>query len=151
MADILEFEKKATCGPTEAQLMTAKDAIASGTWPWQYEVNVYFAVTGCNKTVRRADLRKLVGQAYPVDSNGLPVACAAVNVALFTPIDRTIEGINHHLTDLDRDWEMCLVLDYNLESEFNAEISALSDFLESMPIYALEVQWQITSGWVAIT
>ena len=151
MADILEFAKKATCGPTKAQLMTAKDAIANGTWPWQYEVNVYFAVAGCNKTVRRADLRKLVGQAYPVDSDGLPVACAATKVALFTPIDRTIEGINHNLNDLDRDWEMCLVLYYNLESEFNDEISFLSDLLESMPIYALEVQWQIKSGWVAIT
>ena len=46
---------------------------------------------------------------------------------------------------------MCLVLDYNLESEFNSEISNLSDFLESMPIYALEVQWQIKSGWVAVS
>ena len=151
MADILEFGKKETCGPTEAQLMTANDAIADGTWPWQYEVNVYFAVTGCNKTVRRADLRKLVGQAYPIDSDGLPTSCAAINVALFTPIDRTIEGINRQLNDLDRDWEMCLVLDYNLESEFNAEITILSDFLESTPIFALEVQWQIKSGWVAIT
>ena len=112
---------------------------------------MYFAVTGCNKTIKRADLRKLVAQAYPVDEERRPVNFAGINVSLFTPIDRDGEGINPRLDKLDGDWELCLVLDYNLKSEFTAEHSILVDFLESMPIYILEARWQIDSGWVAIT
>ena len=112
MTDIFEFKKKTIFGPTEAQLKLAQNAIVVGSWPWQYEVNVYFAVTGCNKTIRRADLRKLVAQAYPVDRDGFLINCAAINVSLFTPIDRAVEGINPRLDKLDGDWELCLVLDY---------------------------------------
>ena len=151
MTDIFEFKKKTTFGPTEAQLKLAQNAIADSSWPWQYEVNVYFAVTGCNKTIRRADLRKLVAQAYPFDRDRFLINCAAINVSLFTPIDRAVEGINPRLDKLDGDWDLCLVLDYYLESEFTAEHSILVDFLESMPIYVLEVQWQIDSGWIAVT
>ena len=151
MAEIIKLKQNAMFGPTETQLNTAENAIADGAWPWQYEVNVYFAVTGCNKTIRRADLRKLLAQAYPTDSNGLLIESAAIKVSLFTPIDRTVEGVNLRLDKLDGDWELCLVLDYHLKSEFIAEHSTLSGFLESMPIYALEVQWQIESGWVAVT
>ena len=151
MTDIFEFKKKTIFGPTEAQLKLAQNAIADGSWPWQYKVNVYFAVTGCNKTIRRTDLRKLVTQAYMADREGLPANFAGINVSLFTPIDRAVEGINPRLDKLDGDWELCLVLDYNLKSEFTAEHSILVDFLESMPISVLEVQWQIDSGWVAVT
>ena len=112
---------------------------------------MYFAVTGFNKTIKRADLRKLVAQAYPVDEERRPVNFAGINFSLFTPIDRAVEGINPRLDKLDGDWDLCLVLDYYLESEFTAEHSILVDFLESMPIYVLEVQWQIDSGWVAVT
>ena len=151
MIDVVEFKNKTTFGPTEGQLKAAQKSIADGAWPWHYQVNVYFAVTGCNKTIRRADLRKLVTQAYPVDSDGLPVNCAAINASLFTSIGRTIGGMNFRPDKLDGEWELCLVLAYHLESEFVAEHSILADFLNSMPVHLLEVQWQIDGGWVAVT
>ena len=67
---------------------------------------MYFAVTGCNKTIRRADLRKLVAQADPVDEERRPVNFSGINVSLFTPIDRAVEGINPCLDKLDGDWEL---------------------------------------------
>ena len=145
VTDILEFKKKTTFGPTEAQLITAEDAIAGGNWPWEYQVNVFFRLTGSN--VRRADLREFVAQNYPLDRNGNPIDCAAINVSLFTPVDRTVEGINLRLDRLDGDWELCLVLDYSLESEFVLDRPVLIDFADSLP----EVQWQIYSGWIDVS
>lgn len=145
MVEIVEFKRKTTFGPTEAQLITAEDAIAGGNWPWEYQVNVFFRLTGSN--VRRADLREFVAQNYPLDRNGNPIDCAAINVSLFTPVDRTVEGINLRLDRLDGDWELCLVLDYSLESEFALDRPVLIDFVESLP----EVQWQIYSGWIDVS
>ena len=109
MVEIFEFKRKTTFGPTEAQLITAEDAIAGGNWPWEYQVNVFFRLTGSD--VRRADLREFVAQNYPLDREGNPIDCAAINVSLFTPIDRSVGGTNLCLDKLDGDWELCLVLD----------------------------------------
>ena len=108
-------------------------------------MNVFFRLTGSD--VRRADLREFVAQNYPLDREGNPIDCAAINVSLFTPVDRTIEGINLQLDRLDGDWELCLVLDYSLESEFALDRPVLIDFVESLP----EVQWQIYSGWIDVS
>ena len=89
-----------------------------------------------------------MAQAHPVDREGLSINFAGSDVSLFTPIDRAVEGTNLCLDKLDGDWELCLVLDYYLESEFTAEHSILVGFLDSMLIYVLKVQWQIDSGWV---
>ena len=145
MVEIVEFKRKTTFGPTEAQLITAEDAIADGNWLWEYQVNVFFRLTGSD--VRPADLREFLAQNYPLDRDGNPVDCAAINVSLFTPIDLTIEGINLRLDKLEGDWELCLVLDYCLESEFALDRSDLINFVESLP----EVQWQIVCGWIDVS
>ena len=145
MGEIVELKNKTTFGPTAAQVNAAEEAIADGNWPWEYQVNVFFRLTGSD--VRRADLREFVAQNYPLDRDGNPIDCAAINVSLFTPIDRTIEGINLRLDRLDGDWELCLVLDYSLESEFALDRPVLIDFVESLP----EVQWQIDSCWIDVS
>ncbi len=145
MVEIIKFNRKITFEPTEEQLITAEDAIAGGNWPWEYQVNVFFRLTGSN--VRRADLREFVAQHYPLDRDGNPIDCAAINVSLFTPVDRNIEGINLRLDRLDGDWELCLVLDYLLEREFALDQPVLIDFVGSLP----EVQWQIDSGWIDVS
>ena len=80
---IVKFKRKTTFGPTDEQLITAEDAIDGGNWPWEYQVNVFFRLTGSN--VRRADLREFVAQSYPLDRDGNPIDCAAI-VPILSPL-----------------------------------------------------------------
>ncbi len=145
MGKVITFYKKTPIRPNPAQLKGAEAAIADGNWSWKYQVNVFFRLTGSD--LRRADLRELIAQNYPLDRNGNPVDCGAINVSLFTPIDRTIEGINLKLDKLKGDWELCLVLDYWLQGDFAVERSILIDFVNSLH----GVQWQIKSGWINVS
>ena len=142
---MVEFKGETTFGPTKAQLKTAQDAINNDAWTWEYQVNVYFRLT--DSDVGQSDLRELLAQHYPLDKDGLPVDCAAFSVGIFQPSERTVEGINLRLDNLDGDWELCVVLDYFLESEFTFDRSILDDFVRSLP----DVQWQIESGWYDVS
>ena len=142
---MVQFKEETTFGPTKAQLKTAQDAINNDAWTWEYQVNVYFRLT--DSDVGQSDLRELLAQHYPLDKDGLPADCAAFSVGIFQPSERTVEGINLRLDNLDGDWELCVVLDYFLKSEFTLDRSILDDFVRSLP----DVQWQIESGWYDVS